>query len=55
MSSSILSSSCRLFIVLYPLYFVVIASFSDPFLVNSGEVLFIPKGISADCYRYSFQ
>lgn len=43
-----------LIIVLYPLYFVVIASFSDPFLVNSGEVLFIPKGISADCYRYIF-
>lgn len=37
--------------VLYPLYFVLIASFSDPQMVNSGQVLFIPKGIMLDGYQ----
>lgn len=34
-----------LVIVLYPIYFVVIASFSDSAYVNSGEFLFIPKAL----------
>lgn len=37
-------------IVLYPLYFIVIASFSDSDLVNTGQVLFYPKGFSAYGY-----
>lgn len=41
-----------LLITFYPLYFVVIASFSDPGLVNSGEVILIPKGISFVGYRH---
>lgn len=39
-------------IVLYPLYFVVIASFSDPNLVESGQVLFLPRGITFEGYKY---
>jgi len=34
-----------LLIVLYPLYFVVIASFSDPMAVNLGQVVWYPKGV----------
>lgn len=37
--------------VLYPLYFVVIASISDPVAVQSGEVLFLPKGITFEGYK----
>lgn len=39
-------------LVLYPLYFVVIASFSDPNLVESGQVLFLPRGVTLEGYRY---
>ena len=41
-------------VVLYPLYFIVIASFSDSTLVNRGEVLFYPKGISLYGYEQIF-
>ena len=40
-----------LLIFLYPLYFVVIASISDPYAVWNGEVLFWPIGITLDGYR----
>lgn len=43
------------FIILYPLYFVVIASVSDPDLVNSGQVIFVPKGINIMGYVRVFQ
>lgn len=43
------------FIVLYPLYFVVIASISDPDLVNTGKVFFVPKGITFMGYVRVFQ
>jgi putative aldouronate transport system permease protein len=33
-------------IVLYPLYFVIIASISNPDLVNTGKVVFYPKDIT---------
>lgn len=35
-----------LFIIIYPLYFIVIASFSDPSAVLNGEVVFWPKNVS---------
>lgn len=38
--------------ILYPLYFVVIASVSNPNMVASGDVLFLPKGFNLDGYRY---
>ena len=37
-------------IILYPLYFVVIASVSDPNMVNSGKVILLPKGFNLDAY-----
>ena len=42
-------------VVLFPLYFIVIASISDPVLVQSGEVLFWPKGITFEGYKMIFQ
>lgn len=44
-----------LLIVLYPLYFVVIASFSDPYMVLRGEVVWYPKGITFESYKKIFQ
>ena len=40
--------------ILYPLYFVLIASVSDPNLVNTGKVLFVPKSIMFDGYKRVF-
>lgn len=37
-------------IVLYPLYFIVIASISNPDAVNSGKVIFLPKGATLQGY-----
>jgi putative aldouronate transport system permease protein len=39
-----------LVVVLYPLYFIIIASVSDPVLVNSGQVYLYPRGVSFDGY-----
>ncbi|CAM3959171.1 MULTISPECIES: carbohydrate ABC transporter permease [Paenibacillus] len=35
-----------LFIVMYPLYFIIIASISDPDLVNAGQIRFWPQDIT---------
>lgn len=40
-----------LLIVLYPLYFVIIASFSDPYAVSNGQVWLIPKRFTFDGYK----
>lgn len=40
-----------LFLVAYPVYFVVIASFSDPNYVNAGQTLLFPKGINLEGYK----
>lgn len=40
-----------LIVTLYPLYFIVIASISDPVAVNSGEVLLYPINITFEGYR----
>ena len=42
-------------VILYPLYFVLIASFSDPNIVNSGKVMLYPEGISFKGYARVFQ
>lgn len=42
-------------IVLYPLYFMVIASFSDPVYTNSGQVILFPKGATFDGYAEVFK
>lgn len=55
----IISVYCLLIIVmllvLYPLYFVLIASFSSPQLVLSGDIWLWPKGISWRGYEKLFQ
>ena len=38
-------------IMVYPLYMVIIASFSDPKAVITGEVYFLPKGFTLDGYK----
>ena len=40
---------------LYPIYLVLINSFSDPFAVARGEVVILPKGFSLDAYVEAFK
>lgn len=40
-----------LIILIYPLYFIIIASFSDPTSVSNGQVWLFPKGFTLDGYR----
>lgn len=42
-------------IVAYPLFFVIIASISDPSQVSNGNVMFFPKGLTLDGYRAVFK
>ncbi len=42
-------------IIIYPLYFTVIASFSDPYEVVKGHVLILPKGITFEPYTNVFR
>lgn len=44
-----------LIIVLYPLIFIVSASFSDPALVLNGEVYLLPKQITFEAYKNVFE
>lgn len=41
--------------ILYPLYFTVIASISEPRDVSLGKVILIPKGINLEAYRNVFK
>ena len=41
--------------MVYPLYFTVIASISDPNAVFNGKVLLYPKGFTLDSYRNIFK
>ena len=41
-----------LVVVLYPLYFVVIASISEPYEVVRGNILFLPKGFTLESYQH---
>ena len=49
---SILFALIVLILCLYPLYFVLIASVSDPTMVNSGKVILFPKGITFSAYKF---
>ncbi|WP_420488786.1 carbohydrate ABC transporter permease [Paenibacillus caui] len=40
-----------LIVLVYPLFFIVIASFSDPSAVANGQVWFFPKGFTLDGYK----
>ena len=42
-------------IVAYPLYFVVIASVSDPILANTGKVWIVPRGLTIEGYQKIFE
>lgn len=42
-------------VILYPLYFVVIASVSDPNMVNKGQIFLFPKGITTLGYTKLLQ
>lgn len=44
-----------LIVVLYPLYFVIIASVSDPQMVYAGKVTLFPRGISLEGYERLFR
>lgn len=44
-----------LVIILYPLYWVLIASFSDPNAVNRGDVAFWPIGVTFSGYKKLFE
>lgn len=48
-------SGILLIIAIYPMYFVVIASFSDPTAVSLGKVNFLPKGFSTKGYKTLFE
>lgn len=40
--------------IIYPLYFIVIASISDPNLVQQGKVILFPRGVTFDGYLTIF-
>lgn len=42
-------------IILYPVFFVLIASISDPNYIANGEVFFWPKGLNVDGYSAVFK
>ena len=50
----IIVTGCLL-VVLYPLYFVVIASFSNPNAVAAGEVWLYPRDTTLDAYETVFE
>ncbi len=41
--------------ILYPLYFVIIASFSNPDLVNTGKVILYPREVMLEGYTRTFR
>ncbi len=44
-----------LILFIYPLYFIVIASFSNPDLTNQGKVWIVPRGLNFDGYKALFE
>ncbi|GGD78539.1 carbohydrate ABC transporter permease [Paenibacillus nasutitermitis] len=48
-------SAVILIVVLYPLIFVLSASFSDPTKVMAGEMWLLPKGFTLDAYKEIFR
>ena len=46
--------SIAVIVVIYPLFFVIIASISDPVRVNTGEVWIVPLGLTFDGYGEIF-
>lgn len=48
-------SALILILVLYPIYFILIASISNPDLTYAGKVYLVPKGITFEGYRTLLQ
>lgn len=48
---AIIISGLLLIITLYPLIYVLSASFSDPVIVTKGELWLLPKGLTLDGYK----
>jgi putative aldouronate transport system permease protein len=44
-----------LFLIIYPLYYVIIVSVSEPARVARNEIVFFPKGLTLESYRNVFQ
>ncbi|HET6484836.1 MAG TPA: carbohydrate ABC transporter permease [Spirochaetia bacterium] len=44
-----------LLLILYPLYFILIASISNPDYVNRGAITFLPRGITFEGYARTFR
>ena len=44
-----------LFIMIYPVYFVIVASVSDPYEVVNGNVYLAPKGFTLEAYQNVFK
>ena len=42
-------------VTLYPIYFVVIASISEPRLVAGGHIILFPRGLNVEAYRFVLQ
>ena len=55
-SDFILVAICLLVLVIvaYPLYYVLIASFSDPYEVYAGKTFPLPSGFTLDGYKAVF-
>ena len=51
---AIIISGLLLIITLYPLIYVLSASFSDPVIVTKGELWLLPKGLTLDGYKAIF-
>lgn len=43
-----------LIIIIYPLYFIVLASVTNPDIVNAGKLVFLPHGFYVDGYKSAF-
>ena len=43
------------FLMIYPLYFIIVASFTDPYVVNSGKFLLWPEKLYLSGYKRIFE
>ena len=50
----VLITAIVMFIVAYPLYYVLVASFSDPYDVYAGKTFLLPSGFTFDGYKAVF-
>lgn len=46
--------SLLVIICFYPVWYAVLASFSDPTYINSGAIILLPKNVNFAAYRYAF-